>query len=361
VFSEDDLIAARDAGLLSEDDYLALVAFLYMRRHDMPVREHKEFRAPSVRFDLTHVLWYAGALIIIVAMGLFTTEAFNRMGGSALMMTALAYGAGFLMLGHYLWYQRDLRTPGGLAVTVAVAMVPMAVYGLEDMLGIWASGAPRPGIYRDFFPYINASWVYMELATIIAAVLALRAYPFPFITMIAAVALWFMSMDIAGWFAKDHAATFALQRDVSLWFGLGVIVVAWIIDVVWRSRGNFAFWLHLAGAAAFWGGLTFRESATEFVAFAYFLTNIGLVLFSLFIDRRIYAIFGAQGIAFYLGHLAYDVFADALLFSFALSAIGLMIIGLGLRVHNSRHSINRFLNEKIPWPLRALRPAPSLE
>lgn len=361
MFSEDDLIAARDAGLLSEDDYLALVAFLYMRRRDIPERERVALRAPPVRFDLTHVLWYAGALIIIVAMGLFTTEAFNRMGGAALTMTALSYGAGFLMLGHYLWYQRGLHTPGGLAVTVAVAMVPMAIYGLEDMLGLWSGAVRRPGIYRDFFPYINASWLYMEAATISAAILALRVYPFPFITMVAAVALWFMSMDIAGWFAKDQAVTFALQRDVSLWFGLAVIVVAWIIDVVWRSRGNFAFWLHLAGAAAFWGGLTFRESSTEFVAFGYFLTNIGLVLFSLFIDRRIYAIFGAQGIAFYLGHLAYDVFADALLFSFALSAIGLLIIGLGLRVHKNHHSINRFLNEKIPWPLRALRPAPSLE
>ena len=43
-------------------------------------------QAPSVlpEFNLTHFIWYAGALIIMGAMEVFTTEAFNRMGGWAL-------------------------------------------------------------------------------------------------------------------------------------------------------------------------------------------------------------------------------------------------------------------------------------
>jgi hypothetical protein len=148
-----------------------------------------------VRFDITHVLWYAGALICMTAMGLFTTEAFNRMGGQALTITAIVYAGIFLLLGNYLW-RKGLHTPGGLAVAVAVAvaMVPMAVYGIQDSLHLWNDALEKPREYKDFFPYINASWLYMELATIIAAIIALRFYPFPFIMMIAAVALWFMSM-----------------------------------------------------------------------------------------------------------------------------------------------------------------------
>ena len=34
------------------------------------------------RFDLVHLLWYAGALIVIGAMGLFTTLAFAQLGGA---------------------------------------------------------------------------------------------------------------------------------------------------------------------------------------------------------------------------------------------------------------------------------------
>jgi hypothetical protein len=345
---------------LSEDDFETVLAFLRMRQSDAEALEAPAsklaVKSPPVRFDLTHVLWYGGALVIIVAMGVFTTEAFNRMGGAALTTTALVYGAVFLGLGHYLWRVRGLRTPGGLAVAVAVAMVPLAIYGVQDMLGAWEPGPDRPGIYRDFFPYINSSWVLMELGTIVAAIVVLRAYPFPFITMIAAVALWFMSMDIAGWFAPDHIADFELRRDVSLWFGLAVIIAAWIIDVKWRSRGNFAFWLHLAGAAAFWGGLSFRDPSGELTSFIYCLINIGLVLFSVFINRRVYAVFGALGIATYLGHLAYDVFKDAIIFSFALSAIGLMIIALGLYLHRNREAIDHFIDSNMPRPIRALRP-----
>jgi hypothetical protein len=64
-------------------------------------------------------------------------------------------------------------------------------------------------------------------------------------------------------------------------------------------------------------------------------------LFAVVADRRIYAVLGALGIAIYLGHLAYDVFPDTLWFSFALSRIGLMLIGLGSLYERSRTSLLR--------------------
>ncbi|WP_036260765.1 hypothetical protein [Methylocapsa aurea] len=358
MFTDDDLIAARDAGILNENDCKALIAYLRGRKKGLPQSEMAAVAPPApVRFDLTHVLWYAGALIVITAMGLFTNEAFNRMGGKALTATAIVYAGVFIALGDYLWRKKGLRTPGGLAVAIAVAMTPMAVYGVQDQLGLWSEALGSPGEYRGFFPYINASWLYMELATIVAAILALRFYPFPFITMIAAVALWFMSMDLAAWFARADVGDFELRRQVSLWFGLAVMASGWIVDLKWRTRGNFAFWLHLAGAAAFWGGLSFSKGASEWQGALYCLINIGLVIFAVFIGRRIYAIFGALGIAIYLGHLADDIFKDALLFSFALSAIGLLTIGLGIAFHQNHAAIGRGIDARLPRALRALRPA----
>lgn len=355
-FVEDDLVAARDAGILSDATCLALVDFLRSRKEgEAEGGEGINPQPATVRFDLTHVLWYAGALVVMLAMGVFTTEAFNRLGGAALTTTAVLYAAGFLVLCRYLWHVHDLRTPGGLAAALAVAMVPMAIYGIQDMLGLWPGADGEPGRYRTFFPYVNSSWIYMELGTIVAAAVVLSFYPFPFITFVAAVALWFLSMDVAGWLGRDRVLDFALRSDVSLWFGLALIGVAWIIDLKWRSRGNFAFWLHLAGAAAFWGGLTWRESTSEWLGFAFCLVNIGLVLFSVLVDRRIYAVFGGLGIAIYLGHLAYDVFDNALWFSFALSGIGLLIIGLGILYQRKRQAIERVVDAWIPETLRAER------
>ena len=57
------------------------------------------------------------------------------------------------------------------------------------------------------------------------------------------------------------------------------------------------------------------------------------VFLSLFLMRRAYAVFGAVGLTMYLGHLAWDVFKDSILFPFALSAVGVALIAFGLLFH----------------------------
>jgi hypothetical protein len=96
------------------------------------------------RFDLVHVLWYAGALIVIGAMGLFANLALARLGGGALAVIALAYAALFGFAGDRLW-RRGLMIPGGLLITVAVTMAPLFVYGVQDALG-WLNGAGHAAI-----------------------------------------------------------------------------------------------------------------------------------------------------------------------------------------------------------------------
>ena len=51
------------------------------------------------RFDLTHVLWYGGALIVIGAMSLFASLAFAQLGGGVLTAVALAYAVIFALAG----------------------------------------------------------------------------------------------------------------------------------------------------------------------------------------------------------------------------------------------------------------------
>ena len=57
--------------------------------------------------------------------------------------------------------------------------------------------------------------------------------------------------------------------------------------------------------------------------------NVALLFLSVFLGRRVYAVFGVIGIAIYLGDLADKVFKDSLLFPFALSLIGVAVIAAG--------------------------------
>jgi hypothetical protein len=346
-----DLAAIRAAGLIDNAQYEAISAFLQKRTAEAPALP---------RFDLTHVLWYAGSLIVMGAMGLFTNEAFNQLGGGALIACGAAYLAIFGIAGHVLWNRPGTRTPGGLSIAIAIAMVPMIVYGIQDWLHVWDYAKGDPGQYRNFFPYVHGSWLYMEVATVVAALLAVRFYRFPFILMVAAVAFWFMSMDLAVWFNRSsdgsYVDQFNIRRMVSLCFGIAVMIFAWVADLRRRAREDMTFWLHIAGAAAFWGGLSMSSGSPEFQKFLYCLINIGLLGYSLFVDRRIYAVFGAFGITFYLGHLAQEVFPDTILFSFALSAIGIAIIAAGLTIHRHRAKLEQWFDRSLPAALRRLRP-----
>ncbi|SEB99788.1 hypothetical protein SAMN05444161_0299 [Rhizobiales bacterium GAS191] len=366
MFSEADLEAARAAGVLDEAGYLKLKAFLAGRVSLQPApaapsqtqsqSQNQDPAAEKPRFDVTHVLWYTGALLVMTAMGMFSTTAFAALGGGALTVTGLLYAAGFLALGNHLW-GKNLRTPGGLAIAVAVSMVPLSVYGIQDAFDMWGTGNANPGHYRDFFEYIRGGWVIMEVATVIAALLALRFWPFPFIVFVGTFALWFMSMDLAIWFTGGRFEEYDTRREVSMFFGLAMILVAWLTDLRRPRGGDFAFWLHLFGVMCFWGGLSLHASDNNLAKALYCLINIGLIFLGVFLGRRVYAVFGTIGIMLYLGDLSWRVFDNVLLFSFALSGIGVGVIALGLLVHRNEARLAAWMARNLPPGLSALRPA----
>jgi hypothetical protein len=347
--TEADLRKAVAAGLLSEEQRGRIIAYL---GQDGDGAAH-----PTATFDLTHVLWYGGALIVMAAMGLFSTAAFGMMGGWALFATGALYAIGLWLAGRNLW-RRDLLTPGGLLIAAAVSMVPLMIFGVQEALGLWKDAQVPPGSYRNFFTYVNGSWLYMEVGTILAALFALRFYKVPFLLLVGGIALWFMSMDIAMWFTATAAdfQDIETRRKVSLVFGLCMIAVAWAIDLKRPGGPDLAFWIHIFAAATFWGALTASPDSTGLTRFIYALINLLLIGFGLFIDRRIYAVFGAIGIAAYLGYLAYDVFNDMILFSFALSGIGLIVIALGLWLNRHYRAISATIDARMPDGLRTLRP-----
>ena len=196
----------------------------------------------------------------------------------------------------------------------------------------------------------------MEIAAILAGVVALIFYRFPFITSVIAVALWFMSMDLTPWIFGTSNFDWDMRRRVSLWFGLAIIVLAWILDLRTRSR-DFAFWLHLFGLMAFWGALTASESFSEINKALYCLLNVGLLCIAIFLMRRAYAVLGGLGISLYLGHLAEVVFKDSLLFPFALSLIGIAVIAVGLVYHRHQETMACWLTAHLPTAISRLRPA----
>jgi hypothetical protein len=340
--SRDDLTAAAASGLLSEQQAADLWATLEAQASTRP------------RFDAPHVAYYFGALIVIGAMGWFMTKGWDTFGGFEIFVIAVAYAAIFVLAGRTLWDQYGLRIPGGILFTVAVAMTPLAIYGLERATGYWPQS--DPGSYREFHEWIRGGWFLMELGTIVAGLVAMRFRRFPFLTAPIAFSLWYMSMDLTPLIYGSRISEYA-REWVSLWFGLAMLLATYLVDLRRSGGEDFAFWGYLFGLMAFWGGLSAMDSPSELSKFFYCLINVGLVACSLLLRRRAFLIFGALGIFGYLGHLAYRVFEDSLIFPFAMSAMGILVIYAGVQYQKNQHRIDAFVQEHLPVGLKRLVPA----
>lgn len=79
-----------------------------------------------------------------------------------------------------------------------------------------------------------------------------------------------------------------------------------------------------------------------------------MILVGAVLGRRVFAVLGGLGIAGYLGHLTYRVFKDSIVFPFALSGLGLLIIWLGAVWQRREAEWSARLRALLPEPLREL-------
>ncbi len=305
-------------------------------------------------FTGANVAYFLGALIVMAALGWLMSNSWDSFGGGGIMGLALMYAVLFAFAGHTLWFGEERKVPGGLLFTMAVWMVPLAIYGFERMMGWWPKG--DPGHYRDYYVWIKGSWFFMEVGTIAAGLLTIRFVRFPFLSFPVAFALWFMSMDAAELiFRYGEDFSWSNRRIVSLGFGVLMITAAYLMDQ--RTNEDYSFWGYLFGATAFWGSLSMMDSGSELGKFLYCMINLGMIFLAVFLDRRVFVVYGALGVNGYLGYLSYSVFKDSVLFPFALVAFGIFVIFAGLQYQRNQSRIEGAILSGLPESLRQMRPA----
>ena len=117
------------------------------------------------------------------------------------------------------------------------------------------------------------------------------------------------------------------------------------------TKDDFSYWGYFFGVIAFWGGLSLLGDHGEFGKAVYCAINLVLIVSAILLDRRIFLVFGSLGVMGYLGHLAYSVFENSILFPFVLS-----FIGLGILYHKHRDAIETTLLGLVPQELRRFLP-----
>jgi hypothetical protein len=344
---KEDIDWAISEGILSSEQGESLWNALQKRTSNRP------------QFNFANVAYYFGAFIVLSGMTWFMSLAWEQFGGKGLFFLACFYAFLFILAGQTLWFKQNLKIPGGLLFTIAVCMTPLAVLGLITQAESWLLQYVFDS-QSSYFIQEKSSFILMELATILAGIITLRFIKFPFLMAPITLASGFLSIHLTAVIVfYTTGETWWSYQDywVFFWFGLICLMVAYWVDVkTSRIEEDYAFWLYLFGLMSFWFSLTFMGVGYYWDPFIYLFINIGLILLSVLLHRRVFIVFGVLGVSYLLYDLSYRTFQGSLLFPLTIMVLGLLVIYAGIQYQRNEEAIERLIVGNLPMSLRDILP-----
>lgn len=326
---------AADEGLITRDQLARLLQHAGVRTAgDAPPADVPPERPSG--FDIVHVAYYAGASLVLFAFGWFLVDRWELLGPAGVLGVAVAYAALFLVL-HVRLAREGLRVASGLTLLLAVGMTPLAAWAAQEWLLPLdpAVRATCRGGWGAFFA-CRLRWVAVELATVLAALFAMRRVRFAPLALPAAVALFFLAHHLAqaayGWPWGETRTGWSTLAASSL-----LLAVAYGTDrreAAHRTGGpledDHAAWFFLPALVT--GAVAIAELWGQYRELRHLMPLVALTLAAgaLWLRRRL--LLGAAALALlqYLGFLAFDVFRDTLAFPLLLAAFGIAVIALAV-------------------------------
>ncbi|MCL2295121.1 MAG: hypothetical protein FWC36_09705 [Spirochaetes bacterium] len=320
------------------------------------VRQFREYiRACSNQnTKLEKVLYYGGALLIISAMTWLMRTSWDVFGPIGISFISAMYIFAFLAAGNYVFFKKKLEVAGGLLFSVPIAVTPLFVFSVLQIFGFW----PQGWAYDDYYVWARGKWVILELSVLLVAVPILLKTKFPFHVFLIAVTLWFFSMDIVPIIYGKEFITWTERAFVSRIFGLCMIAAGYFADI--KFKKDYSFWLYLFGSITLMSGLSVFYNSDIFGFVLLGLANILMILFSIFINRNVFLVFGTIGLMQFLSRLSWKFFGDSVFFPFALTAVGVLLILAGIFFQKNRRNMEEKVINKLPIFILNLRPKRNL-
>jgi hypothetical protein len=306
-----------------------------------PVR--KENRAG---LNLVTVAYYFGAFMILLAYTFFLGLQWEELGRGGQAIAACGTVAGLWFVGRLL-RGRGYPLAGNLLIFAGTGVTALAVYSVLRLVGLWPESTEAE-VYRDFYRTIDGNWVILEVACIAVALAAAWWTRFPLLTLLIGFWGWYLSMDLTeAVTGHDDFAWGPVEWSVGAAIGLMMLAIGvWLQR--WRDAREWSLWFYIFGHVAVLGNLgalALDEGAA--LGLLFLTVYLGFVVASVWLQSRVFLVFGALGCYAYVSKLAFDVFAGSLGFTFGLALVGLLIV-------LSAVGYQRYLQ---PWLARQLAPA----
>jgi hypothetical protein len=256
-------------------------------------------KAVRVPWSSASFLAYVGGLTILGAVGSLLNAEADQHGSAGLVGWALLV---FLVVTAFALSARGRRhrVTAGLLALSSVASFVVLLGALLDWFGWLAS--VDDSLFRGF----RVSLLFLELALVVAAAVAMRLFEFPLLVFVVAAGTWVFFTDLLSG-GGDWSAV------VTLLVGLGLLAAAVTVD--FGDARPYGFWLHVVAGLTIGGGLLwfFHDGDWEWI-----LVAIAGLLYAAVGDRLLrssWVVLGAWGILQAAGHFAAKWSEDVLALS----------------------------------------------
>ncbi len=278
--------------------------------------------------DVITIAYYFGGFLTLFAFTYFIVmnwASFGEIGQfliSIFSVVAIA-GAGLLLR------RTGLVLGGNMLIFVATGIVSWAAYNFARMVGIWPPAPSAFGSYAAYEAYqlmLRPLWVGLEVISVVVAVAAIWLTRFPPIAFVIVFWSWYLALDVTRLFAQSTLAGYGnLEQAVTIIYGVGLLAVGVFLQR--RTSQDYCDWFYVVGHLAIFINATMLILNTDVVVGLIFLPLYFVFLVaSVWLQQRIFLVFGAVSFHFYILYLVYKTFYSSANFALILALVGVMII-----------------------------------
>jgi hypothetical protein len=272
------------------------------------------------RFDPANILWFFGGLVAAAAGLAVISQVQPSSRGLWILLSSAAFLAAFAALAFGL-LRAGWPVAGGVLAAMAVTFVVPGTVGFERLLGVW-----RTSSLIDPTAEYEGPYVAVLVATAAAGLVCYAIVRFPFVLAIVAAAATVTGQLLLPIFRSRPG--FGDHANAAVVVGLVLIAAGLALDR--RRERRAAFWWYVFGLFSLALGLAyhaFRHSSWGWVLILVF--GAVFLLAGTALRRATWAVFGVAGIFAPIAHYL-DVWFANLGTAFALTALGVVLVGLGI-------------------------------
>ncbi len=285
-------------------------------------------------FNAVNVAYWAGGIAVLVAFAWMLIARWAVLGAGGVLGVTAVYAALFALTARTL-HRQGFRTASGVATVLVVGMAPVITWSLLSLAGLWDLTPPVRG--GNLLPPVNSGWddlrwLPIDLATILAALIALRRVRYAVLALPIALATFAVAVHSLPLVFEQEMAGLLAPR-VGLLVATIVLVVGYAVDIRTRDGEDYAGWFYAVGVFALIPSLlSFWGESRLIVAHATLGISLLLTYAALRMRRRLFLVGALIGFLAYLTYLTFDVFRTELSYPIVLATLGLLTIVLAVWV-----------------------------